>query len=78
MLASVSQVPQAIDIVDIFRPSDDVYPVVVDTIKKKGVKVIWMQEGIYNEGAEKLARENGLQVVYNRCMMAEHLRLFKR
>jgi uncharacterized protein len=36
-----------------------------------------MQEGIYNEDAEKLAKENGLDVLFNRCMMAEHMRLFK-
>jgi predicted CoA-binding protein len=40
------------------------------------IKVIWMQEGIYSEEAEKKAKENGLEVVFNRCMMAEHKRLF--
>jgi predicted CoA-binding protein len=73
---NVSSVPDDIDIVDIFRPSDDVLPVVVDAIKKPGIKVVWMQLGIYNEQAEKLAREKGVKVVYNRCMLAEHQRLF--
>jgi uncharacterized protein len=51
--------------------------VVADAIHKKDqIKVIWMQEGIYSEVAEKNARENGLDVVFNRCMMAEHRRLF--
>ena len=72
----VSSVPSDIDVVDIFRPSDDVLPVVVDSIKKRGIKLIWMQEGIYSEQAEKVAREKGIKVVYNRCMMAEHMRLF--
>jgi predicted CoA-binding protein len=73
---SVSSIPNDIDIVDIFRPSDDVLPVVVDATKKQGIKLIWMQEGIYNERAEQVAEAKGIQVVYNRCMMAEHMRLF--
>jgi hypothetical protein len=36
-----------------------------------------MQEGIYNADAEKVAKEKGLDVIFNRCMMAEHMRLFK-
>jgi predicted CoA-binding protein len=73
---NVSSVPEDIDIVDVFRPAADVLPVVVDAIKKPGIKVVWMQLGIYNEQAEKLAREKGIKVVYNRCMLAEHQRLF--
>jgi predicted CoA-binding protein len=73
---AVSSVPEKIDIVDIFRPSEDVPAVVEDAIKKNGIKVIWMQEGIYSEEAERMAREKGIEVVYNRCMLAEHMRLF--
>ncbi len=64
-----------VDIVDIFRPSEDVLPFVEDAIKKKP-KVIWLQEGIHNSEAEELARNNGIMVVFNRCMLAEHKRLF--
>lgn len=73
---NVSSVPEEIDLVDVFRPSDDVLPVVVDAVKKPGIKVVWMQLGIYNEQAERLAREKGIKVVYNRCMLEEHQRLF--
>lgn len=73
---NVSSVPEQVDIVDVFRPSDDVLPVVQDAVKKPGIKVVWMQLGIYNEQAEKLAREKGIKVVYNRCMLEEHQRLF--
>jgi uncharacterized protein len=74
---TVSSIPDKIDIVDIFRRSEDVPSVVVDTIKKEGIKVIWMQEGIYSKEAEKIAQEKDISaVVYNRCMMAEHRRLF--
>ena len=73
---TVSSIPDKIDIVDIFRRSEDVPSVVEDTIKKEGVKVIWMQEGIYSKEAEKMAKEKDISAVYNRCMMAEHRRLF--
>jgi len=72
---SIEEVDQPIDIVDVFRPSDQVLPVVQQAIKKKP-KVIWLQEGIHNSEAEELARKAGIQVVFNRCMLAEHQRLF--
>ena len=73
---TVSSIPDKIDIVDIFRRSEDVPSVVEDVIKKEGIKVIWMQEGISSKEAEKMAKEKDLSAVYNRCMMAEHRRLF--
>ncbi len=72
---SVEDIPETIDIVDVFRPSDQVLPVVQQAIKKKP-KVIWLQEGIHNAEAEELARKEGITVVFNRCMLAEHQRLF--
>jgi uncharacterized protein len=73
---SIMDIPQDIDIVDVFRRSEDVSAAVDDAIKKRGLKVIWMQSGIHNEAAEKKAKENGIDVVFNRCMMEEHKRLF--
>jgi len=70
----ITEVEDDIDIVDVFRPSEDVLPFVRDAIKKNP-KVIWLQEGIHNEEAENLAREHGIDVVFNRCMLAEHQRL---
>jgi hypothetical protein len=72
--SSVLDIDDPIDIIDIFRPSDDVLPFVKDAIKKKP-KVIWLQEGIHNSEAEELARKEGIIVVFNRCMLAEHQRL---
>ena len=72
---SVLEINEQIEIVDIFRPSDQVLPFVQEAIKKKP-KVIWLQEGIHNSEAEELARKEGIKVVYNRCMLAEHQRLF--
>lgn len=73
--STLSDISEPIDIVDVFRPSDQVLPVIQEAIKKKP-KVIWLQEGIHNEEAEDMARNAGIKVVYNRCMLAEHQRLF--
>lgn len=73
--ASLTDIDQQVDIVDVFRPSEQVLPVVQEAIKLKP-KVIWLQEGIHNEEAEELAKKAGIQVVFNRCMLAEHQRLF--
>lgn len=73
--SAISDVDGDIDIVDVFRPSDLVLPVVEEAIKKNP-KVIWLQEGIHNPKAEDMARKKGIKVVFNRCMLAEHQRLF--
>ncbi|MCH7966315.1 MAG: CoA-binding protein [Thaumarchaeota archaeon] len=73
---SVSEINGEIEIVDIFRPSDQVLPFVQEAIKKKP-KVIWLQEGIHNSEAEELARKAGIKVIFNRCMLAEHRRLLR-
>jgi predicted CoA-binding protein len=67
-------VPHQIDVVDIFRRAEDVPPVVRQAISI-GAGVIWMQLGIVNEEAAALAREAGLKVVMDRCMMREHEKL---
>jgi predicted CoA-binding protein len=74
--AKVSDIKPQVDIIDVFRPSEDVYSVVEDSVKKPSVKVIWLQEGIHNAEAEKMALDNKINVVFNRCIMAEHMRLF--
>lgn len=70
----IGEVPGPIDIVDIFRPSGQVMPVVRRAVEKRP-KVVWMQEGIHDPEAEELARREGIDVVFNRCMLAEHRRL---
>lgn len=71
--ASLEDVPEAIDIVDIFRRAEDVPPVVEAAIAVKA-KAIWMQSGIINEQAAQKALDAGLQVVMDLCMKVEHLR----
>jgi len=72
--ASVRDLPEPVDIVDIFRRSGDVPPVVDDAIAA-GAKAVWMQMGIVNEDAAAKAREAGLEVVMDRCTKVEHRRL---
>jgi len=58
--------------VDIFRPSDQVGPIVDEAIRAGKAKVIWMQTGIVNEAAAAKARAAGIQVVMDRCLRTEH------
>ena len=65
---------EKIDVVQLFRPSAEVPPLVEQAIQI-GAKVVWMQVGIENAQAAIQAREAGLEVVMNRCMRADHKRL---
>ena len=71
----LGDVPGSVDIVDVFRPSEDVPNYVEEVIAKKP-KVFWLQLGIQNTSAEEKVAAAGVRVVSNRCMMAEHKRLF--
>jgi predicted CoA-binding protein len=68
----VSEIPEGVDVVDVFRRPEDEKSLIDDVIRKKGIKVIWMQSGIYNEEPEKKAKENGIEMLFNRCIMVEH------
>ena len=73
----LASIPEKVDVVDIFRRSDDVPPV-VDQAIDIGAKAVWMQLGIVNEDAAAKAREAGLGVVMDRCMLVEHRNLVPR
>jgi len=64
-----------IDVVDIFRKSEEVLPVVEEALRR-GVKVIWMQEGVLNEEAARKGTEAGKEVFMDCCIKKEHQRLF--
>jgi len=67
----LASVPGPVDVVDIFRRSEDVLPIVEAAIAIKA-KVIWMQQGIVNEEAASLAEKAGLKVVMDRCIKIDH------
>jgi len=68
---NLSEVPEKIDIVDIFRRPEDVLPVVEEAVRV-GAKTIWMQQGIINEEAAEYASKAGLFVVMDRCIKIDH------
>lgn len=74
--ASLLEIEDPIDIVDVFRRSETVYPIAEDAVKIKA-KTLWMQLGVENEDAAKLARKNGLTVVMNRCIKVDHALLLR-
>ena len=74
---SLSEVTVKVDVVDIFRKSEDVPPIVDDAVAIKA-KAVWMQLGIMNEEAAAKARAAGIAVVMDRCMRIEHMKMGKR
>ncbi len=77
---SLLEIPEDVDIVDVFRPSDEVPRVVeevLERLRRRGdVKVLWLQLGIRHDEAARRAEEAGIVVVQDRCMFREHSRLF--
>ena len=72
--ATVEDVPEAVDIVDVFRSSEKVLPTARDAVAA-GARVLWMQSGVINEEAAAYAREHGLRVVMDRCIMVDYASL---
>jgi predicted CoA-binding protein len=71
--ARLEDIPEHVDIVNIFRRSEFVGPVVESAVRI-GAKAVWMQEDVADDDAAKKAREAGLYVVMDRCILKEHSR----
>jgi uncharacterized protein len=71
---NLTSIPEKIDVVDIFRRSEDVLPIVEEAISI-GARAVWMQEGVVNDDAARKAMISGLKVVMDRCIKKEHARL---
>lgn len=67
---SLLDVPESIDIVNVFRRSETIMPIAVETVKV-GAKVLWLQQGIVNEEAAAYAMEHGIAVIMDRCIKVE-------
>jgi hypothetical protein len=74
---TLADVPGEVEIVDVFRRSEFL-PEIVEQAIAKGARVVWMQEGVVNEEAAGRAEEAGLEVVMDRCMLKEHIRVVPR
>ncbi|MDR6227413.1 CoA-binding protein [Desmospora profundinema] len=74
--ASVEEIGEPIDIVDVFRRSEHCIPVARDAVKA-GAKAVWFQQGVINEEAAAIARKAGLTVVMDRCIKVDHAVLLR-
>ena len=72
---NIANIPNEIDILNVFRPSEAALAVVEEAVERKkakgDIKLIWFQEGIINEDARKLAEENGIEFIQDKCMFKE-------
>ena len=72
---NLKAIPEPVDIVDVFRKPEDCVPIAEDAVAI-GAKVLWLQLGVINEEAARIAEAGGLEVVMDRCVKIEYARLF--
>ena len=75
VFANITDINKNIDIVDVFRPSEEVYGIAEDAVKI-GAKVLWLQLGIRDENAKKLVEENNMEYIENKCTKIEYQKYF--
>ena len=75
VFAKISDINDQVDIVDVFRPSKEVYAIAEDAIKI-GAKVLWLQLGIRDEKAKELMEKNGIRYIENKCTKMEYQKYF--
>ena len=77
VVGSLEKISESIDIVDIFRPSNET-PDIANQSVKIGTKVLWLQYGIQNEKAKKIAENANIQYVSNKCIKQEYQKIFQK
>ncbi len=70
----LTEIPEKVDMVNIFRRSEEVYPIAEDSVRI-GAKFVWMQQGIIHREAAVFAEKHGLEVIMDRCIKVEHMRV---
>ena len=73
--AKITEIKETVDIVDVFRPSKEVYEIAKDTVKI-GAKVLWLQLGIRDENSKKLIEDNKMKYIENKCTKMEYQKYF--
>ena len=73
--AKITDINETVDIVDVFRPSEEVYEIAKDTVKI-GAKVLWLQLGIRDENSKKLIEDNKMDYIENKCTKMEYQKHF--
>ena len=71
----ITDIKEPVDIVDVFRPSKEAFPIAEDTVKI-GAKVLWLQLGIKDENSKKLMEKNNIDYVENKCTKMEYQKFF--
>ncbi|GAA4723223.1 CoA-binding protein [Brevibacillus fulvus] len=71
VFASLTEIDEPIDIVNVFRRSEEVMPVAEDAVKVKP-KAFWLQQGIFNEQAAELVQQNGITAIMDKCIKVDH------
>ena len=71
----ITDIKEPVDIVDVFRPSEEVFPIAEDTIKI-GAKILWLQLGIKDENAKELVEKNDIEYIENKCTKMEYQKHF--
>ena len=77
VISSLDKISDEIDIVDVFRPSNEAIVIANEAVKKKS-KVLWLQYGIHNDEAEKIVKDQNIDFVSNKCIKQEYQRLFQK
>ena len=75
VFAKISDINDQVDIVDVFRPSKEVYAIAEDAVKI-GAKVLWLQLGIRDEKAKELMKKNDIKYIENKCTKMEYQKYF--
>jgi len=74
---SLEKINDKIDIVDVFRPSNETPGIAKEAVNKKS-EVLWLQYGIQNDEAEKIAKDENIKYISNKCIKQEYQRLFQK
>ncbi len=77
VIGSLDKISDKIDIVDVFRPSNEAPGIASEAVKKKS-KVLWLQYGIHNDEAEKIVKDKNMDFISNKCIKQEFQRLFQK